>query len=184
MTTELMAPALLEVSPAALATGEAAVPAYPRRLPPVPWRDPHSVPPALLQKHIGDLEKACELDPASAGLRTCLGMAYAMNFQVYKSMDALEAAVAAEPDHFYAQFKYAELHYRLRALIKAEKETERALELAETQWEFTLARRQLQEIRTLMRAGTQKPEWTKSLRMPVLVLMAMAVVLCLMVYGR
>jgi tetratricopeptide (TPR) repeat protein len=179
-----MAPALLEVSPAALATDEAAVPAYPRRLPPVPWRDPHSVPPALLQKYIGDLEKACEFDPASAGLRTCLGMAYAMNFQVYKSMDALEAAVAAEPDHFYAQLKYAELHYRLRALIKAEKETARALELANTPWEFTLARRQLQEIRTLMRAGTQKPEWTKSLRMPALVLMAMAVVLCLMIYGR
>ena len=28
-------------------------------------------------------------------LHTCLGMAYAMNFEVYKSMDALEEAVAA-----------------------------------------------------------------------------------------
>jgi cytochrome c-type biogenesis protein CcmH/NrfG len=156
----------------------------PQRIPAVPWRDPHTVSPESLAGYIQSLERACLEDPRSAGVRTCLGMAYAMNFQVYKSMDALEAAVAAEPDHFYAQFKYAELHYRLRALIKAEKETERALELAETQWEFTLARRQLQEIRTLMRAGTQKPEWTKSLRMPVLVLMAMAVVLCLMVYGR
>ena len=47
-------------------------------------------------------------------------MAYAMNYEVYKSMDALEAAVALEPDHFFAQLKYAELYYRLRALIRAE----------------------------------------------------------------
>ena len=48
-----------------------------------------------------------------------------MNFEVYKSMDALEAASQLEPDHFFAQMKYAELHYRLRALIKAEQETRR-----------------------------------------------------------
>ena len=57
-------------------------------------------------------------------------MAYAMNYEVYKSMDALELAVQLEPDHFFAQFKYAELQYRLRALIKAEKETLKALDLA------------------------------------------------------
>ena len=50
-------------------------------------------------------------------------MAYAMNYEVYKSMDALEHAVAAEPDHFWAQMKLAELHYRLRALECAEEET-------------------------------------------------------------
>ena len=59
----------------------------------VPWRDPHSVSPAELKEYIGFLEKACEEHPRSADLRTCLGMAYAMNYDVYKSMDALEAAV-------------------------------------------------------------------------------------------
>ena len=29
-------------------------------------------------------------------------MAYAMNFEVYKSMDALETATQLEPDHFCA----------------------------------------------------------------------------------
>jgi hypothetical protein len=111
-------------------------------------------------------------------------MAYAMNFQVYKSMDALEAAIHAEPDHFFAQYKYAELHYRLRALIKAETETLRALELAENAWEFSLARKQLQEIRALMRAGTQKPEWLKPLRAPAVFLVAMSVILCLVVYWK
>src|SRR3569832_1006641 len=99
MTSELV------YQPMAVAVPEAAVPAYPRRLPPVPWRDPHTVPPELLAKYITDLEAACALEPHSAGLQTCLGMAYAMNFQVYKSMDALEAAVQSEPDHFFAQYK-------------------------------------------------------------------------------
>jgi hypothetical protein len=153
MTTEL-----IPVLPSPLATPEAAVSACPRRLPPVPWRDPHSVPPELLAAHIRDLGIACEREPESASLRTCLGMAYAMNFQVYKSMDALELAVRLEPDHFFAQLKYAELNYRLRALVKAEVETVKALELAQTPWEFTLARKQLQEIRALTRLGTQKPE--------------------------
>src|SRR3954470_19497070 len=92
------------------------------RLPPVPWRDPHTVSPAQLKSFIQSLESACELQPRSADVRTCLGMAYAMNYEVYKSMDALELAVELEPDHFFAQYKYAELHYRLRALIKAEEE--------------------------------------------------------------
>ena len=71
-----------------------------------------------------------------------------------------------EPEHFFAQLKYAELHYRLRALIRAEQETLKASELAANPWEFSLARKQLQEIRRLMREGTQKPEWTKPLKAP------------------
>ncbi len=160
------------------------VPASLRRLPPVPWRDPHTVPPALLAEYIRDLESKCELEPQSASLRTCLGMAYAMNFDVYKSMDALEKAVELEPDHFFAQLKYAELHYRLRALIKAETETSKALELAQNSWEYGLARKQLQDIRALMRAGTQKPEWKKPLRFPLLVLIGMTLILCLAVHWK
>ncbi|HWD98710.1 MAG TPA: hypothetical protein VG345_06725 [Bryobacteraceae bacterium] len=160
------------------------IPSYPRRLPPVPWRDPHSVPPELLATYIRDIEAACAREPESAGLRTCLGMAYAMNYQVYKSMDALEEAVRLEPDHFFAQLKYAELHYRLRALLKAEAETLRALNLAEDAWELSLARRQLQEIRKLMREGTQKPEWVKPLRLPAVCLVLLFVCLSLAVHWK
>jgi len=149
------------------------------RLPPIPWRDPHTVSPAQLERYIADLELACDQHPHSADLRTCLGMAYAMNFDVYKSMDALERAVACEPDHFFAQLKLAELNYRLRALIQAEQETLKALDLATNAWELSLARKQLQEIRRLMREGTQKPEWTKSLRGPAVLLALMTVVLFL-----
>ena len=151
------------------------------RLPPVPWRDPHTVSPTQLARYIGELERACEANPQSADLRTCLGMAYAMNYDVYKSMDALEYAVQVQPDHFFAQLKLAELNYRLRALHVAEAEAMKALDLATNSWELAIARRQLQEIRRLHRDGTQKPEWTKSLKTPALFLVAMTIMLCLIV---
>jgi hypothetical protein len=72
--------------------------------------------------------------------------------------------------------KYAELLYRLRALPKAEEETLKAVNLAQNGWELSLAKKQLQEIRRLIREGTQKPEWNKPLRTPALVLVAMVVV--------
>ncbi len=154
------------------------------RLPPIPWRDPATVSPAKLADYIRTLELACEQNPRSADLRTCLGMAHAMNFDAYKSMDALETAVQLEPDNFFAELKLSELYYRLRALERAERETLKALELAGNAWELSLARKQLSVIRELKRAGTQKPEWTKRLAPPALWLLAMMVTLCLVGYYR
>jgi hypothetical protein len=149
----------------------------PIRVLPVPWRDPHTVSPTELASYIDALERTCERNPSSADLRTCLGMAYAMDHEVYKSMDALEAAVQLDGTHFFAQFKYSELFYRLRALPRAEEETAKALELAGNGWELSLARKQLQDIRHRMLEGTQKPAWTKPLTKPVVLLFVMIVVL-------
>ncbi len=88
-------------------------------------------------------------------------------------MDALEEAIAIAPAHFWAQLKYAELHYRLRALPEAEREATRAVELAENAWQLTLARKQLQEIRKLNRDSTRNIPWSKPLTTPTLVLSAM-----------
>jgi tetratricopeptide (TPR) repeat protein len=140
------------------------------RIPPVPWRDPASVSPERLADFIAMLEKACELDPINADLRTCLGMAHAMNYDVYRSMDALEEARRLEPDNFFAQMKYSELLYRLRVLDAAEEETLIALDLASNSWHVSLARKQLSEIRRLRREGSHKPQWSKPLLWPVVVL--------------
>ena len=144
---------------------------------PVPWRDPHSVSPADLASHIARLEAACLAEPQSADLRTCLGMAYAVNFEVYKSMDALEAATALEPAHFWAQMKLAELHYRLRALNRAEEDTVKALNLAGNPWQFTTARKQLQEIRRLKHESIRNVAWTKPLAVPAAVFSLMLLLL-------
>lgn len=130
---------------------------------PITWRDPHSVPPEELTGIIAHLQVRCQQQPASAVLRTCLGMAHAMNHDAYKSMDAFDDARRLDPSSFWAQFKFAELHYRLRALPFAERETSKALHLATNGFEASLARKQLQEIRRLFREGTQKPEWSKPL---------------------
>jgi hypothetical protein len=155
-----------------------------RALPSVPWRDPHTVSPEKLRDYIRALERACVENPDSADVRTCLGMAYAMNYEAYKSMDALEAACQINPHSFWARFKYAELHYRLRALPKSEEETIQALELATNSFEVSLARKQLLEIRRLMREGTVKPVLTQSLAVPALVLAVMSVTVCLMAVLR
>jgi cytochrome c-type biogenesis protein CcmH/NrfG len=89
----------------------------------VPWRDPRSVSPENLTSYLAKLERACLDNPKSAELRTLLGITHAVNYDVYKSMDALEAACAIDPSNFWAQLKYSELHYRLRALSRAETET-------------------------------------------------------------
>ena len=138
------------------------------RLPALPWRDPHSVPPEKLAEVIASLKEACALNPANADLRVCLGIAHAMNYDVYSSMDTLEEARALEPRNFFAQFKFAELQYRLRALHVAETETLQALELATNPWELAQARRQLSEIRRMTREGTIKPTWAKTLVIPVI----------------
>lgn len=155
-----------------------------RQLPPVPWRDPHTVSKEQLQGYITSLELACQQNPQSASLRTCLGMAHAMNFDVYRSMDALETAVSLDPEHFWAQVKFAELYYRLRALERAERETMKALDLATNHFELGVARSQLQKIRELKRSGTQKPEWSKPLRAPAVLLVIMSIAACIGVYWK
>lgn len=106
-------------------------------------------------------------------------MAYAMNYDAYKSMDALQCAISLDEGHFFAQLKYSELLYRLRALPRAEVETLKAVNLARSAWELSLAKKQLQEIRRLIREGTQRPEWNKPLKMPALALLALVATLSL-----
>jgi len=146
-------------------------------LPPVPWRDPHGVSPKELAVYIQQLEAACLANPQSADLRTCLGMAHAVNHDVYKSLDALEDARTIDPENFWAQLKYAELHYRLRALKRAEEETRRAADLATNPFQLAMARQQMKEIRTLLHTSVRNVEWTKPLTVPALVLSAMLVVM-------
>ncbi len=137
-----MATALIPTATTIRPRSEAAVPAF-------PWRDPHTVSRTDLAAYIGELERACTGSPASPALWTCLGMAYAVNYDVMKSMDALETAAEVDPTHFWARLKYGELHYRLRALDCAEDETLKALDLAEDAIQLSMARKQLREIRAL-----------------------------------
>jgi len=139
----------------------------------VPWRDPHHAPGEELAGYIEELELACQSNPESAALRVCLGVAHAVNLDVYRSMDTLEEAVRIEPDNFWARLKYAELHYRLRVLNRAEEETRKAADLATNRIQLALARQQMREIRTLQHTSVRNVAWTKPLTTPALVLALM-----------
>src|SRR5437763_3200114 len=147
-------------------------PLTPSSLPAVPWRDVYDVAPENLTAYIARLEQACLDNPRSADLRTALGIAHAVNVDVYKSMDALEEARAIDPDNFWAQLKYAELHYRLRALNKAEEEARRAADLAQNPIQLAMARKQMKDIRDLKHTCVRNVEWTKPLTTPALLLSA------------
>lgn len=146
---------------------------------PVPWRDPHTVPHNELQRYIQALEAASVEQPRSAVVRTSLGVAYAVGLDVYKAMDALESATQLDPTYFWAQAKLAELHYRLRALPAAEREAEKAVNIAGNYVQLVLARRLLQTIRVANRSSTRNIEWTKSLTVPTVLLSTLVLlVLC------
>jgi hypothetical protein len=141
----------------------------------VPWRDPHTVPPGELTSYIRTLERACLDHPTSSDLRTVLGVAHAVNHDVPQSMEALDTAIALDPESFWAHYKHAELHYRLRALTRAEALTVTALNLATNGWQLSLARKQLQEIRMLGRASARNLSWKMPLAVPALVLSAIMI---------
>jgi len=161
-----MSDLLLAVRPPTALSG----PAVPAGALSIPWRDPHVIPPTELSAYIGALEQACLDNPQSADLRTVLGMAHAVNYDVPRSMEAIEVAVALEPENFWASLKYAELHYRLRALNRAEELTTTALNLATNGWQLSLARKQLQEVRTLKRHCTRNLSWKMPIAGPLVAL--------------
>lgn len=132
--------------------------------------------PAELAQTIGELELACLENPKSASLWTCLGMAYAVNYDVAKSLDALETATQVEPDHFWAQLKHGELQYRLRVLMNAEATTLKAETLAENPRQLTLARKQLKEIRKLTGGKSLQPGAVKPARLVPALLFSAAIV--------
>ena len=118
-----------------------------RRMAFVPWRDPRTNSATELAAYIERLQDACLANPNSADLRVCLGMAHARSFDVSKSIDALESALAIDPAHFWAHLRCGELHYRLRALGRAEAETLKAMDVADSSWQLAVAHNRLQEIR-------------------------------------
>lgn len=138
--------------------------------------------PDELAQTIGELERACLENPASAALWTCLGIACAVRYDVTKAIDALERATEAEPDHFWAQLKYGELQYRLRVLAHAEATTLKAETLASNPWELSLARKQLKEIRKLTGGKSLQPGLTTPARLvPALLCSAVMLVIGLAV---
>jgi len=111
-------------------------------IPPVSWCDLQKVAPGTIREYIQTLEAACLEDSRSVNPRTGPGIVNAVNDGVIKAVAAREVPVSS-----------MELQYRLHALAQTEKQTLKAVRLAQNTWQLLLARRQLQAIRKLTRGG-------------------------------
>jgi tetratricopeptide (TPR) repeat protein len=145
-------------------------------------RSTQKMPQTKLTEYIQMLEKACQRDPRSADLRTCLGIAQAKNDDLHNSMRSFEQAIRVDSKHFYARFKYAEMLYRLRNLPRAQEETRKAVELAHGNWQLSMAFRQLEEIGSLLLQSP--PDQYRPLKNPALALFVLLTTLSVIMFCR
>src|SRR5215813_13915268 len=60
------------------------------------------------------LTRTVELAPHFPEARTCLGLAYALTYNIYPAIDQLEIAGQLDPQNFAAHYTLAKLNFKLR----------------------------------------------------------------------
>ncbi len=110
---------------------------------------------------IEKLEIVTALAPHYSDGFVALGMAYAMDSRVYPALDSLERAAEVSPSNFYAHFKLAQLHFKIRVPKKGFEEAAVALKSATTIEERKLVAQLLKEERMREANGLARPTWDK-----------------------
>ena len=110
---------------------------------------------------ISRLENAVACAPDYSNAYIGLGMAYAMDSRVYPALDSFERAAKLDPRNFYAHFKLAQFHFKLRIPQKGYEEAARALRCATTPEERRLLAQILKEERQREAGGVRRPTWSK-----------------------
>ncbi len=110
---------------------------------------------------VSKLEKAVECSPQYSDAYVGLGMAYAMDSQIYPALDSFERAALLNPQNFYARFKLAQFYFKLRVPKKGYEEAARALECASTFEERKLVAHILQEERKREPGSLKRPTWDR-----------------------
>ena len=109
----------------------------------------------------GCFDRAIELAPDFADAHIGLGIACAVDSQIYAALDHLEKAVELEPENFFAHFKLGQLHFSLRVPQKGYEEMSRALACTTSRQERRLVAHLLREERQRERNGIMRPCWNK-----------------------
>jgi cytochrome c-type biogenesis protein CcmH/NrfG len=113
------------------------------------------------QEAITRLERVVAAAPDYSDGFVGLGIAYAMDSRVYPALDSFEKAAEADPSNFYAHFKLAQFHFKLRVPKKGYEEAKRALRCAATPDEKRLVAQILKEEREREAKGVARPTWNK-----------------------
>jgi len=106
-------------------------------------------------------ERALEICPDFVDGHVGLGIAYAVDSQIYPALDHLQKATELEPRNFYAHLKLGQLYFKLRIPQKGYEVMARALGCAASLQERQLAANLLREERQRESSSVKRPLWNK-----------------------
>ena len=131
------------------------------------------------------LKETVALAPQFSNGHVGLGIAYAMDSQVYPALDHFERAAEADASNFYAQFKLAQFYFKLRVPKKGYERADLALKCSTTLDEKRLVGQILKEERQRESAGLRRPTWNRPFSKTWLKIgMALLVAACLLLALR
>ncbi len=108
------------------------------------------------------LTSALEHAPNLPDVHVALGVAYAMTSRIYPAIDHLTHATELEPENFHAQFKLAQLYFKLRVPAKGYESSRCALDCAGSLDERRLIAELLRQERQRERDGIARPWFQKA----------------------
>ncbi len=103
------------------------------------------------------LTRAVELAPHFPEARICLGLAYALTYNIYPAIDQLEMAGQLDPQNFAAHFSLAQLNFKLRIPQKGYEAARHALKCVSTIEQRKMLTALLKEERARERNGIARP---------------------------
>jgi tetratricopeptide (TPR) repeat protein len=101
------------------------------------------------------------LAPECAEARIFLGLANALNCDIYPALDELEKATELQPDSFAAHFTLAQLNFKLRIPERGYAAARGALRCATTPEHRAILTQLLKEERARERNGIARPSFSK-----------------------
>lgn len=117
------------------------------------------------------LLRVVELAPHFPEARVCLGLAYALTYNIYPAIDNLERAGELDPESFAAHYTLAKLNFKLRIPEKGDEAARRALKCVTNIEQRKMLIELLKEERARQRNGISRPNWKKPFSRPMTWLM-------------
>ncbi|SRR5712691_7724134 len=115
-----------------------------------------------ISEAVESLRHALEADAPSIKAHLYLGIALAMDAQVYEAIDIFEAALALSPNDFMVNLKLAELYFRLWVPEKGHKHLRAAMEASTTAQERQLLRTLMSQEADREKRRISRPTFGKS----------------------
>ena len=103
------------------------------------------------------LSRVVELAPNFPEARVCLGLAYALTYDIYPAIDHLETAGQIDPESFAAHYTLAKLNFKLRTPQRGYEAASKALKCITSLEQRKMLTELLKEERARERNGIARP---------------------------